>query len=232
MKPRNEYVRRLDVLLDRGVVPEELANTEAAAKNLRREHASRCHQRLGRGKWRGGVQSDPALPVLRVRASYPVSPWLWRESPPDHVVQEDIVLAESLQMRSAPLFDAVVVTGELLGKGVTCKVRKDGEAGQLFARQVSSPLINVAAAGAERGRNILSERGEQAAVDLAMPLFPKPLKPGEVGPVMPLDLVEVVGPAGRWHGQCESLRVDVVIDQQAVVIEQTVTLERHYSDAD
>ncbi|CAQ45185.1 hypothetical protein Smlt1657 [Stenotrophomonas maltophilia K279a] len=74
MKPRNEYVRRLDVLLDRGVVPEELANTEAAAKNLRREHASRCHQRLGRGKCRGGVQSDPAQPVLRVRASYPVSP--------------------------------------------------------------------------------------------------------------------------------------------------------------
>ncbi|BBQ11321.1 hypothetical protein WP1W18C01_16810 [Stenotrophomonas maltophilia] len=74
MKPRNEYVRRLDVLLDRGVVPEELANTEAAAENLRREHASRCHQRLGRGKCRGGVQSDPAQPVLRVRASYPVSP--------------------------------------------------------------------------------------------------------------------------------------------------------------
>ncbi|WP_240796956.1 hypothetical protein [Stenotrophomonas maltophilia] len=134
-------------------------------------------------------------------------------------------------MRSAPLYDAVVVTGELPGKGVTCKVRKDGEAGQLFAQQVSSPLINVAAAGAERGRNILSDRGEQAAVDLTMPLFPKPLKPGEVGPIMPLDLVEVFGAAGRWHGQCESLRVDVVIDQQAVVIEQAVTLERHYSDA-
>lgn len=178
------------------------------------------------------VQSDPAQPMLRVRASYPVSPWLWRDSPPDHVVQEDIVLTESLQMRSAPLYDAVVVTGELPGKGITCKVRKDGEAGQLFAQQVSSPLINVAAAAAERGRNILSDRGEQAAVDLTMPLFPKPLKPGEIGPIMPLDLVEVVGAAGRWHGQCESLRVDVVIDQQAVVIEQTVTLERHYSDAD
>lgn len=41
---------------------------------------------------------------------------------------------------------------------------------------------------------------------------------------MPLDLMEVVGAAGRWHGQCESLRVDVVI-------EHTVTLERHYNDA-
>lgn len=98
-------------------------------------------------------------------------------------------------------------------------MRKDGEAGQLFAQQVSSPLINVAAAGAERGGNILSDSGEQAAVDLTMPLLPKPPKPGEVGPIMPLDLVEVVGAAGRRHGQCDSLRVDVVIDQQAVVIE-------------
>ncbi len=48
---------------------------------------------------------------------------------------------------------------------------------------------------------------------------------------MPLVPVEVFGAAGRWHGQCESLRVDVVIDQQAVVIEQALTLERHYSDA-
>ncbi|MBA0491677.1 hypothetical protein D7T50_23005, partial [Stenotrophomonas maltophilia] len=130
------------------------------------------------------------------------------------------------------LYDAVVVTGEIPGKGVTCKVRKAGEAGQLYAQQVSSPLISVAAAGAERGRNVLSDRGEQAAVDLTVPLFPKPLKAGEVGAIMPLDLVEVVAAEGTWHGQCESLRIEVVIDQQAVVIEQTATLERHYTDAD
>lgn len=178
------------------------------------------------------VQSDPKNLALHVRASYPVSPWLWRDTQPNHVLQEDIVLTESLQMRSAPLYDAVVVTGELAGKGVTCKVRKAGEAGQLFAQQVSNPLISVAAAGAERGRNVLCDRGEQAAVDLTVPLFPKPLKPGEVGAIMPLDLVEVVGAEGTWHGQCDSLRIEVVIDQQAVVIEQTATLERHYTDAD
>lgn len=118
------------------------------------------------------VRSDPAQPILRVRASYPVSPWLWRESPPGHVVQEDIVLAESLQMRSAPLYDVVVVTGELPGKGVTCKVRKDGEAGQLFAQQVSCPLINVAAASPERGRNILSDRGDKPPSTSARRCFP------------------------------------------------------------
>lgn len=33
----DEYVRRLEALLDRGVVPEELANTKAAAKDLRNQ---------------------------------------------------------------------------------------------------------------------------------------------------------------------------------------------------
>lgn len=178
------------------------------------------------------VQSHPAELTLTVRPAYPASPWLWRETAPDHVLQEDIVLTESLQMRSAPLYDAVVVTGELAGKGVTCKVRRAGEAGQLFALQASSPLINVAAAGAERGRNILCDRGEQAAVDLTVPLFAKPLKAGEVGLIMPLDLVQFVGSEGTWHGQCESLHIEVTIEQQAVVIEQTATLERHYTDAD
>lgn len=180
----------------------------------------------------GVVQSDPADLSMRVRASYPVSPWLWRATQPDHVLQEDIILTESLQMRSAPLYDAVVVTGELAGKGGTCKVRRAGEAGQLFAQQVSSPLINVAAAGAERGRNILSDRGEQASVDLTVPLFAKPLKAGEVGVILPLDLVEVVTSEGTWHGQRESLRIEVAVEQQATVIEQTATLERHYTDAD
>ncbi len=180
----------------------------------------------------GVVQSDPAALAMRVRAAYPVSPWDWRTTPPDHVLQEDVVLTESLQMRSAPLYDAVVVTGELAGKGVTCKVRRSGEEGRLYAQQVSSPLITVPAAGAERGRNILCDRGEQAAVDLTVPLFAQPLKAGEVGLVLPLDLVEVVGPDGTWHGQCESLRIEVSADDQAVVIEQTATLERHYTDAD
>lgn len=180
----------------------------------------------------GVVQSDPAALALKVRARYPESPWHWRERTPDHVVQEDIVSNESLQMRSAPLYDAVVVTGELAGKGVTCKVRRAGEAGQLFAPQVSSPLVNTSAAGTERGRNILSDRGEQALVDLVIPLFAGPLRPGEVGRVKPLDLVEVVGEEGIWHGLCVASRTEARTNDKAVVIEQTITLERHYTDAD
>jgi hypothetical protein len=180
----------------------------------------------------GVVQSHPADASLSVRARYPHSPWDWRDRTPDHVVQEDIVSNESLQVRSAPLYDAVVVTGELAGKGVTCKVRRAGEAGQLFAQQVSSPLINTSAVAAERGRNVLADRGEQAAIELVLPLFAGPLRPGEVGRVLPLDLVEVVGEAGTWHGLCTAVRTEARISDKAAVVEQTITLERHYTDAD
>lgn len=180
----------------------------------------------------GVVQSDPAAQALQVRARYPDSPWHWKERTPDHVIYEDVVSNESLQMRSAPLYDAVMVTGELAGKGVTCKVRRSGEAGKLFAPQASSPLISTAAAGTERGRNILSDRGEQALVELVIPLFGGPLRPGEVGRVNPLDLVEVVGEEGTWHGLCIAARTEARTNDKAIVIEQTITLERHYTDAD
>ncbi|WP_019658985.1 hypothetical protein [Stenotrophomonas hibiscicola] len=34
------------------------------------------------------------------------------------------------------------------------------------------------------------------------------------------------------EAECESLRIEVSADDRAVVIEQTATLERHYTDAD
>ncbi|WP_447940093.1 hypothetical protein [Pseudoxanthomonas mexicana] len=180
------------------------------------------------------VQSDPEDLVLRVVARYPASPWTWTVTAPDHVIQDDIVTADSLQQRPAPLYDAVVVTGEIAGKGVTATVKRAGEAGTLYAPQASSPLINVAAAAGERGRNILSDRGQQANFDLTLPLFPAPLGPGETGRVLPQQLVRVEEAAETWHGQCTSYRVDARLEGQppALVVEQTVTLERHFSDAD
>ena len=178
------------------------------------------------------VQSDPEDLVLRIVPRYPASPWDWTTTTPDHVVQDDIVVADSLQVRSAPLYDAVVVTGEIAGKGVTATVKRAGEAGTLFAPQASSPLISVAAAAGERGRNILSDRGEQANIDLTLPMFPAPLSSGQTGRVLPQQLVRVEEAESTWHGQCTAYRVDARLEGKALVVEQTITLERHYSDAD
>lgn len=180
------------------------------------------------------VQSDPEAKAIRVRPAYPVSPWDWTTSTPDHVLQDDVVVADSMQVRSAPLYDAVVVTCELQGKGVTAVVKRAGEAGTLYAAQASSPLINADPAAAERGRNILSDRGEQSAETRTLPLFPMPLGAGQTGLVLPLDLVQVQEADGVWHGLCTDFRIEARLEGSppALVIEQTLTLERHFSDAD
>lgn len=178
------------------------------------------------------VQSDPAEMVLYVRPRYPVSPWAWTESTPDHVIPDDLVVIESHQNRSAPMYNVVVVTGELEDKGVTATVSKSGEGADFHAPMQSDPLINTDSVATERGRNVLSDRGEQAAIDLTLPMFPAPLAPGLVGRVRPLDLIEVQAAEGTWHGLCTGVRIDVRMDNNAAVIEQTITIERHYSDAD
>lgn len=179
----------------------------------------------------GVVQSDPEDLVLHIRPRYPVSPWEWPDTTPDVVVQDDIMLSASLQVRSMPLYDAVVVTGEIQGKGVTARVKRSGEAGTLYAPQVSSPLINTDAVAHEAGRNVLSDRGEQAAIEVTLPLFAQPVPAGGTGRVLPLDLVEVRESTGTWHGLCTGVRIDARTDGKAWVIEQTLTLERHFTDA-
>lgn len=180
------------------------------------------------------VQSDPEDKSLRIRARYPDSPWEWPDLTPDVTIDDDIILSHALQVRSQPLYDAVVVTGEIPGKGVTARVKRTGEAGTLYAPQVSSQLINTIAAATERGRNVLSDRGEQSSIDLVLPLFATPLQEGETGRVLPLDLAEVHEADETWHGLCTNVRIDARLDgaNGAWVIEQQVTLERHYSDAD
>ncbi len=177
------------------------------------------------------VQSHPESKHLQVLPRYPVSPWHWPDTAPDHVVQDDIVITESGQVRSAPVYNAVVVTGELAGAGVTARIVRQGEAGDLYAAQASSPLITVPAAAAERGRNILADRGDQDDIDLTLPMFPAPVAAGTTGRVLPMQLVEVRGAAGNWHGQCTATRIDVRVSGNAVTVEQTITLERHYTDA-
>lgn len=178
------------------------------------------------------VQSDPEALELQIRPRYPHSPWTWPEVTPDHLLFDDVVINESLQVRSAPLYNAVVVTGELAGKGVTATITRAGEGADLYAPQASDPLINTDAVAIERGRNALSDRGEQAAIEHTVPLFREPVLPGQIGRVLPLELLEVQSAGGTWHGLCTAVRIDVRVDNNATVIEQTVTLERHYSDAD
>lgn len=176
------------------------------------------------------VQSDPALPQVRIAPRYPVSPWAWTVTAPDVQIQDDIVTGERLQLQSRPAFDAVIVAGEKVG--VAARVIREGEAGQTYAPQQVDQLITHADGARERGRNVLADRGGQAAVEHDIPLFPAPLGTGQPGLVLPLQLARRITAEGTWHGLATAVRITATRQGPAVDVVQTVTLERHYTDAD
>lgn len=55
---------------------------------------------------------------------------------------------------------------------------------------------------------------------------------GETGRVLPLDLVRVTEAAATWHGLCTAVRIAASRDNGALLVEQSITLERHFTDAD
>jgi hypothetical protein len=87
--------------------------------------------------------------ALRARARYPVSPWAWQPTLPDVIVPDDLVLSESVQQVSAPVYDQVFVRGER--QGVAATVRRTGSAGAVDAPQVVDALITHADGARERG---------------------------------------------------------------------------------
>ena len=178
----------------------------------------------------GVVQSHPTDPVIAIRPRYPASPWDWTITTPDAVIQDDVVTGTRLQLQSRPLYDAVIVAGERVG--VAAKVKRAGEAGQTFATQQIDQLITHADGARERGRNVLSDRGGQALVEVDIPLFGGPLQAGQPGLVLPLMLVQRITQSGTWHGLAAAVRIDARRQDKAIDVLQTVTLERHYTDAD
>jgi hypothetical protein len=177
------------------------------------------------------VQSHPWDKVLVIAPRYPTSPWDWTATAPDKHIPDDIVIRDSLRPASAPLYDYVLVSGEQVG--VSDPIQRTGSAGAIRAQQIVDKLITTHPVALERGRNVLSDRGEQALVSLDIPLFPTSAV-GMPGLVLPLQLVEVVEPTS-WLALAVGCEIEVqrVMQESASVltVTQSITLERHYSDA-
>jgi hypothetical protein len=174
------------------------------------------------------VQSHPWDKSIRIVPRYPVSPWAWTTTAPDRQIPDDVILADNARTASKPLYDYVLVSGEQVG--VCDPIIRQGSAGEVRAPMVVDPLITTHPVALERGRNVLCDRGEQDLVDLVMPLFPAST-PGKPGLVVPLRLVEVVEPKA-WKALALAVEIRAqTTDAGALVVEQTITMERHYSDA-
>ena len=177
------------------------------------------------------VQSHPWDMRLRVVPRYPVSPWAWGVTAPDKQILDDIILEDSLTVVSQPVYNYVLVSGDQVG--VSDPIIRTGSAGDIRADLVSDPLITTHDVAAERGRNVLSDRGEQARIDLSIPLYPIS-ESSMPGLVLPAQLVEIVE-AVSWKGLAVGTSIDVSMQSSggasALVIKQRITLERHYTDA-
>lgn len=177
------------------------------------------------------VQAHPWDKVLVIAPRYPVSPWNWTATAPSADISDDIILRDSLRPNSKPLFDYVLVSGEQAG--VSDPILRDGAAGTVRAPMVVDALMTDHLATRERGRNVLSDRGEQASIDVTIPLFASSV-PATPGLILPLQLVQVVEPTS-WKAIATAVSISVTIqntnDVGVLIVEQTVTLERHFTDA-
>lgn len=181
----------------------------------------------------GGVlQSHPWDMTLRIAARYPISPWEWGVTAPEKQILDDMIYEDSMQIVSRPLYNYVLISGEQVG--VSDEVIRDGSAGDIRAEMKVDPLITTHDVAAERGRNELCDRGEQAQWDLTIPLYPASA-PSMPGLILPLQLVEVVE-AVAWKGLAIGTQITAQVRSDGnganvLVVDQRITLERHYTDA-
>jgi hypothetical protein len=179
------------------------------------------------------VQSSPADAALQIRSLYPTSPWAWTASTADIALPIDWVTSESAQQQNKPLYDAVFVIGQQ--QGVQARVTRQSEAGETFASQVVDQLIVTPDVALERGRTILSDRGMQELVTVEIPLFPPgAVTGGATGLYVPLLIVDVQDPEDPYQALSVSVEVSARRsgdEDKAMEIWQSVSLERHLSDA-
>ncbi|MCL6268624.1 hypothetical protein M3P05_01480 [Sansalvadorimonas sp. 2012CJ34-2] len=142
-------------------------------------------------------------------------------TPIDHSVPESMMLNMSVEWSPEPAYNAVYVSGTY--EGVAVEVTRNGTVGDEPAPDIVENWLVDVAVNTERGRNLLSEGGQQGVVSLDIPLTSTDEEPGLV---LPGELVEVmVTPS--WVGLCLSTSIQTPGSGTGRVI-QTLSVERHY----
>ena len=172
------------------------------------------------------VQSHPVNKQVVIRARYPESPWNWDIVDPDKGININQVRNQSTQNRSLPMYDFVLVSGE--AEGVSDIIQRTGSGGEVRLPMVVDSLILTHPASQERGRNLLSNRGEQSLETLTLQLNPAATAPGRV---LPLELVGVDEGGGSWLGLSLSTSITASMDESRTLeVWMSNTLERHFNE--
>jgi hypothetical protein len=172
------------------------------------------------------VQAHPVNKQIVIRARYPTSPWDWDTVDPDKGINENQIRNTSTQNKTLPLYDFVLVSGE--SQGVSDIIQRTGSGGEVRRPMVVDSLILTHPASQERGRNILSDRGEQAIISMSLQLNPAATPPGRI---LPLELVSIEEDEDTWLGLNLSTSITASMDDSRTLeVWMNVALERHYND--
>lgn len=176
------------------------------------------------------VQSDPADKTLHVRPRYPARPWDWPETAPDVELSSDIAVQITEALNVKPAYNEVFVAATAIG--VQGWHSRAGEGGGIEAPQFTHALVSTTGVHQEVGSNILSDRGRQSDWTFSgVPIWPEPLMPGQVGLLLPLQLALVYEGGGSWMGLITRNQISIKRDGKALVVTQSVNIERHPEDA-
>lgn len=165
------------------------------------------------------IQSHRTDNKLTIMPRYPVAPWAWADATPDISIPLDALDAEATQSVVRPDYNAIYVSGQAYG--VLGRVVRSGTAADKEAPQVSHALIGDATAVRQRGLAELGDTGKQLLVTIDMDISTDV-------PLAQLNQLAAIDPSeSNWRGLVRGLKVTAERPNDALVVSQSVQLERH-----
>lgn len=170
------------------------------------------------------VQSHPTEDALIVSPKYPVSPWEWDAAVPDVSLDTLGGTRLGLSYKRGDRYLGVYVSGE--SKGVVVCVTRDGTTGSPMASMIVDPLTTDVLPGRERGRALIADAEDQETIPVVLPFADD-----GPGPILPTELVEVIDVNyGTFRASAMATEIRSGLENDAVVVRQTVQLARHYRE--
>lgn len=167
----------------------------------------------------GYINSHPSQKLIYVNSGYPIAPWYWDSATPDITLSESVITNQTEKWFEKPMYNGVYVSGELTG--VTAFVGIAGTAKDFQMPMYTNPLIGDVSSAREKGKELLSQGGKQARVEIETTLSVNTFL------IMPGQLVHQT--TENWKGLTRGVTVSVQWAESKTVT-QKITLERHYYD--
>lgn len=164
----------------------------------------------------GYVQPHNTDPVLRILPRYPAPPWNWGALTPDFELPSAVVTVEGIEWQRKAPYDRVYVSGTT-SSGVIGQITRGGTAGGAVAPMVTHPLITHATAARQRGIAELGDTGNQAQINLTLPVL------SETGLIKPGALVRYVDGGDTHLGLVRSTS----LNWSRPTLRQTLSVETH-----